>query len=50
MDRLLPLVLEKKYDISSIITHRLPLTPEAYELFDAKRDGCIKVVMQPFAS
>lgn len=36
-------------DPSFIITHRCALTeaPEAYARFDAKEDGCIKVVMTP---
>jgi threonine dehydrogenase-like Zn-dependent dehydrogenase len=31
------------------MTHRLPLerAPEAYEMFQAKRDGAIKVVLAP---
>jgi len=33
-------------DLLDIITHRLPLSqgPEAYEMFNEKRDGCIKVI------
>jgi threonine dehydrogenase-like Zn-dependent dehydrogenase len=36
-------------DPSFIITHRLPLdeAPHAYKIFEEKKDGCIKVVMQP---
>lgn len=32
-----------------IITHRMALSdgPQGYEIFDQKKDGCIKVVMQP---
>ena len=48
MDRLVPLVCSRKYDLASIITHRLPLCADAYELFDSKRDGCIKVVFDPW--
>lgn len=47
MDRLLPLVRSNKYDLTAIITHRLPLCAESYDIFDKKRDGCIKVVMDP---
>jgi uncharacterized membrane protein YgcG len=50
MDKLLPLVQSKKYDITAIITHRLPLdqdAPRAYTMFDQKVDGCIKVVLVP---
>lgn len=49
MDRLVPLVRSRKYDLTAIITHRLPLCAEAYSLFDDKRDGCIKVVFDPWA-
>lgn len=39
-------------DPSFVITHRLPLeqAPEAYAMFRDKRDGCIKVVLQPGAA
>lgn len=46
---LVPLVQSKRYDLNAAITHRMPLTEgvAAYELFDQKRDGCIKVVLIP---
>lgn len=49
MKRLLPLVESKKYDLSSLITHRLPLRegPRAYRMFDEKSDGCVKIVLSP---
>lgn len=49
MDELLDLVLKDEFDPSFVITHRLKLEdgPEAYEMFKEKRDGCIKVVMNP---
>lgn len=36
-------------DPSFVITHRFPLeqAPDAYALFSERRDGCIKVVLQP---
>jgi threonine dehydrogenase-like Zn-dependent dehydrogenase len=36
-------------DPSFVITHRLPLesAPEAFDMFLHKRDGCIKVVLEP---
>ena len=39
----------KYYDSTKIITHRLPLKEgkKAYDLFDKKQNGCIKVVLQP---
>ncbi|PRW57739.1 alcohol dehydrogenase [Chlorella sorokiniana] len=50
MDRLLPLVQSKKYNIAGIVSHRLPLSdgPAAYRLFDGKAAGCTKVVMRPW--
>lgn len=40
----------RKWPFADIITHRLPLSQgvEAYRMFDQKRDGCIKVVLEPF--
>jgi threonine dehydrogenase-like Zn-dependent dehydrogenase len=49
----LPLLLEKiqkgEMNPSFIITHkrRLDEGPDAYEVFNEKKDGCIKVVLQP---
>jgi threonine dehydrogenase-like Zn-dependent dehydrogenase len=36
-------------DVESLATHRLPLesAPEAYEMFQQKKDGCVKVVLRP---
>jgi threonine dehydrogenase-like Zn-dependent dehydrogenase len=38
-------------ETSFVVTHRLPLTeaPHAYNIFRAKKDGCIKVVLDPAA-
>lgn len=49
MDELVPLVRRRREDLSAIFTHRLPLSsgPEAYRIFDEKRDGCIKVALLP---
>jgi threonine dehydrogenase-like Zn-dependent dehydrogenase len=46
---LLALVEEGRIDPSFVITHRVELddVPDAYETFKHKRDGCIKVVIQP---
>jgi threonine dehydrogenase-like Zn-dependent dehydrogenase len=51
MKPLLALVEEGKIDPSFVITHRVPLTraPEMYQTFVEKRDGCIKVVLDPAA-
>ncbi len=45
-------LLEKDEDVlgvESFATHRLPLdeAPAAYEMFQKKKDGCIKVVLKP---
>jgi threonine dehydrogenase-like Zn-dependent dehydrogenase len=49
MEGLLPLARGRQADLVAVFTHRLPLAngPEAYELFDRKRDGCIKVALAP---
>jgi len=49
MERLLPLVSERKYDLGSIISHRLPLAEGArgYALFDEKLESCTKVLLTP---
>ena len=50
-DDLLPLVEDPDdpLGIDDLVTHRLPLdaAPEAYEMFQKKTDGCIKVVLDP---
>src|SRR4030095_4241339 len=49
IDELLTLIEQRKIKLNDIITHRLPLekAPEAYEIFSEKKDGCVKVVLQP---
>lgn len=49
MEKLLPLVRKKHWPLKSVITHRMALSegPTAYEIFDLKKDGCIKPVLQP---
>jgi threonine dehydrogenase-like Zn-dependent dehydrogenase len=48
---LLDLVRQGRIDPSFVITHRMPLSeaPRAYDLFRGKKDGCIKVVLDPAA-
>ena len=48
MDELLPL-LRRRRDLAAIVTHRRPLADgaSAYDLFDRKADGCIKVAFEP---
>lgn len=42
-------VREGRLDGKGLITHRFPLeqAPQAYQLFDEKRDGCVKCVLVP---
>jgi threonine dehydrogenase-like Zn-dependent dehydrogenase len=50
-DRLLPLATDDAdpLGVLDLATHRLPLSaaPEAYEMFQHKRDGAIKVLLTP---
>ncbi len=47
--RILDLIRKGSFDATDIITHRLSLDQgeHAYEIFDEKKDNCIKVVMKP---
>jgi threonine dehydrogenase-like Zn-dependent dehydrogenase len=49
MERLLPLVGARRFPLDSLVSHRLPLEegPRGYALFDARQDGCTKVVLTP---
>ena len=49
MKPLLDKIIEGEIDLSAIITHKIPLekAPHGYEIFQEKKDGCIKVVMTP---
>ncbi len=49
MERLLPLVRQRKYDYRAVISHRMPLARgvEAYKIFDQKLESCTKVVLAP---
>jgi threonine dehydrogenase-like Zn-dependent dehydrogenase len=51
MARLLPLVRAKKFDCTFVITHRLPLSDgvRGYDIFARRAEGCIKVVLDPWA-
>ncbi|MDV6167007.1 zinc-dependent alcohol dehydrogenase [Flavobacterium sp. DG1-102-2] len=51
IDKLLGYVTEGKVKLDDIITHRLPLTEIAhgYDIFNKKEDGCVKVVLDPWA-
>ncbi len=49
--KLLDLIRAGRIDPSFVVTHRLPLSQasEAYAMFREKRDGCVKVVLDPAA-
>jgi len=49
IDKLLDYVASGKVILNDIITHRLPLTEvsRAYEVFNQRVDGCVKVVLTP---
>lgn len=49
LDELMTWVEAGKIKLDDIITHRLPLSeaPHAYEIFNEKKDDCVKVVLQP---
>lgn len=51
IDKLLNWVKEGKVKLDDIITHRLPLTEieHAYSIFKKREDGCVKVVLDPWA-
>jgi threonine dehydrogenase-like Zn-dependent dehydrogenase len=48
MKKIIGLIEAGKLDLSPLITHRMPLTEarKAYEIFDKKLDGCIKVMLK----
>lgn len=47
--RILKLIQEGSFDATDIITHKLSLDQgeHAYEIFDEKKDNCIKVILKP---
>ena len=51
VDDILPLLTgdDDPLGVDGFTTHRLPLgeAPGAYEMFQAKRDGAVKVVLNP---
>lgn len=48
MDKLIPMVQQRKYDLTSILTHRMPLSAgsNGYDIFANKKDNCMKVVLE----
>ena len=49
VEPILNLIREERIDATDIITHRLPLDKGdmGYDIFDNKKDDCIKVVLKP---
>jgi S-(hydroxymethyl)glutathione dehydrogenase/alcohol dehydrogenase len=49
IDELIQLVQEKKVLLDDIITHTLPLDQAsyAYDIFNQKKDNCLKVILKP---
>ncbi|MBI5445754.1 MAG: alcohol dehydrogenase catalytic domain-containing protein [Deltaproteobacteria bacterium] len=49
MEKLLRLIEAGSLDLTSLITHRLPLSegPRGYEIFEKKLDGALKVLLKP---
>jgi threonine dehydrogenase-like Zn-dependent dehydrogenase len=51
VDAMMPLVIDPAdpLGLESFATHRLPLdeAPHAYEIFQKKQDGAVKVLFQP---
>jgi threonine dehydrogenase-like Zn-dependent dehydrogenase len=50
VDDILPLLIDSDpLGVDTFATHRLPLTdaPAAYEKFQKKQDGTVKVVLRP---
>ncbi|MGN1269328.1 MAG: zinc-dependent alcohol dehydrogenase [Clostridia bacterium] len=49
VEPILKKIKNAEFDATDIITHKLPLKQGkyAYEIFDAKKDNCIKVILKP---
>lgn len=49
VDKLMAMVVSGQARLDDVITHRMKLddAPRAYELFNDKKDGCVKVVLHP---
>jgi S-(hydroxymethyl)glutathione dehydrogenase / alcohol dehydrogenase len=49
MPKLYDMVEQKKVDPTDLITHRMSLdeADKAYDMFDKKEDGSIKVIFKP---
>lgn len=49
MEQLIPMVQQKKYDITAVFSHTLSLEQgvHGYDIFANKKDNCLKVLLQP---
>ncbi len=49
MEKVLPLLCDGRFDLASLISHRVPLADgaSAYDLFARRADGCTKVILRP---
>lgn len=49
MERLLPVIQSRRYDLGALISHRMSLAdgPRGYDIFDQRLEGCTKVVLVP---
>jgi threonine dehydrogenase-like Zn-dependent dehydrogenase len=49
MEKLVPVVQKKTYNITSVFSHRMKLSDgiKGYDLFANKKDSCLKVLLQP---
>jgi threonine dehydrogenase-like Zn-dependent dehydrogenase len=49
MERLLPLAARRQDELRALFTHRIGLdaAPGGYRMFAEKRDGCVKVALEP---
>lgn len=49
MERLIPMVQKKKYDITSVFSHTMRLSDgvRGYDMFANKKDNCLKVLLKP---
>jgi 2-desacetyl-2-hydroxyethyl bacteriochlorophyllide A dehydrogenase len=49
MERVLPIVESGRYNLASVVSHRLPLAEgeRAYDIFARRIEGCTKVVLSP---
>ncbi len=49
MEKLIPLVQQNKYDITSVFSHRMNLSEgvRGYDLFANRKDNCLKILLKP---